>query len=100
MSDDRQTALADFKRIMKWIVAIAALMVAAALAYLRAFGPLDVDMVISTTLGVFLSVVVGCGLMAAAFLSNKSGIDQQVTDSTRSERGRAQAKTLNRRKSS
>ena len=100
MTDDRQAALANFKRMMKWITAIAALTVAAALGYLRLFGPLDADTVISTSLGVFFSVVVGCGLMAAAFLSDKSGLDQQVTDSTQSERRRAQAKTLNRRKPS
>ena len=100
MTDDRQAALANFKRMMKWITAIAALTVVAALGYLRLFGPLDVDTVVSTSLGVFLSVLVGCGLMSAAFLSDKSGLDQQVTDSTRSERKRAQAKILNRRKSS
>src|ERR1700741_2606538 len=98
MADDHQTALASFKRTVRWIVAIAVAMVVAALAYLRLFGPLDVDTVVSTSLGVFFSVVVGCGLMAAAFLSDKSGHDQQVTDATRSERKRASAKILNRRK--
>src|SRR4029453_13402050 len=89
MADNRRTAIPDFKRIVKWIAAIAVLTVVAALAYLRLFGPLDADTVVSTSLGVFFSVVVGCGLMAVAFLSDKSGLDQQVTDSTRSERKRA-----------
>jgi hypothetical protein len=35
---------------------------------------------------VFFSVLLGCGLFAAAFFSSKSGYDQNVTDITRSER--------------
>ena len=89
MADNRQAAIADFKRIMKWIVAVAVLTVAAALGYLRLFGPLDADTAIATSLGVFFSVLVGCGLFAAAFFSDKSGLDQQVTDVTRTERKQA-----------
>jgi hypothetical protein len=44
--------------------------------------------VVATTLGVFFSVVLGCGLFAAAFFSDKSGIDQQVSDATLKERER------------
>jgi hypothetical protein len=93
MADNRQTAIADFKRIMKWIGAVAVLTVAAALSYLRLFGPLDADTAIATSLGVFFSILVGCGLFAAAFFSDKSGLDQQVTDVTRSERKRARRNT-------
>ena len=88
MADDRQTALAEFKRIMKWIAAIAVLMVVGALTYLQGSGTLNANTVIATTLGVFVSVLLGCGLFAAAFFSDKSGLDQQVTDVTRSERAR------------
>lgn len=88
MTTDRQRAFAEFKRIIKWIVVIAILMVAGALYYLHLSGALDVNTVIATTLGVFFSVVLGCGLFAAAFFSDKSGIDQQVSDSTREERER------------
>ena len=91
MTDDRQTALADFKRSMKWIVAAAVLMVVGALFYLRLFDALNATTAIATTLGVFLSVLLGCGLFAAAFYSEKSGLDQQVTDATRSERARSPA---------
>jgi hypothetical protein len=52
-------------------------------------GGLDVSTVIATTFGVFFSVVLGCGLFAAAFFSDKSGIDQQVSDATREERERS-----------
>lgn len=97
MTNDRQTALAEFKRIMKWIAAVAVLMVIAALFYLSLFGPLNATIVIATTLGVFFSVLLGCGLFAAAFFSDKSGLDQEVTDVTQSERARTRAKISSQR---
>jgi hypothetical protein len=89
MSSDRQVALAEFKRIMKWIAIIAVLMVAGALTYLYFTSSLDANTVIATMLGVFFSVLLGCGLFAAAFFSNKSGYDQNVTDATKSERDKS-----------
>jgi uncharacterized membrane protein YbjE (DUF340 family) len=86
MASDRQQAVAEFKRIMKWIVVIAVLMVGGALTYLYVFSTLDTSTVIATTIGVFFSVLLGCGLFAAAFFSDKSGYDQNVTDVTKSER--------------
>ena len=88
MPTDRQKEVAEFKRIMVWIAGIAVLMVAGALTYLHLTSSLDVNTVIATTLGVFFSVLLGCGLFAAAFFSDKSGYDQNVTDVTRSERNR------------
>lgn len=85
MADNRQTALAEFKSIMKWVAITAVLMVIAALGYLGMFSSLDTDTVIATTLGVFFSVLLGCGLFAAAFFSDKSGLDQEVADATRTE---------------
>jgi ABC-type Mn2+/Zn2+ transport system permease subunit len=98
--DSRSVALAEFKRIVKWIAVVAVLMVAIALAYLKTTSTLDANTIIATTLGVFFSVLLGCGLFAAAFFSDKSGLDQQVTDVTRSERSRVRAKTHAQRKSS
>jgi predicted permease len=86
MPSDRQQAIAEFKRILKWIALIAVLMVAGALIYLRFTSTLDANTIIATTIGVFFSVLLGCGLFAAAFFSSKSGYDQNVTDVTRSER--------------
>ncbi len=68
---------------MKWILVIAVLMVAGALTYLGMTGDLSVNMVIATVLGVFFSVLLGCGLFAAAFFSDKSGHDQGISDATR-----------------
>ena len=88
MASNRQQALAEFRRIMKWIAAIAVLMVAAALIYLYIYSTLDAETVIAVTFGVFFSVLLGCGLFAAAFFSANSGYDQDVTDVTKSERDR------------
>ena len=88
MTTERQQALAEFKRIIKWIAFIAVLMVAGALFYLYKTSTLDVSTVIATSLGVFFSVLLGCGLFAAAFFSSNSGYDQSVTDITKSERER------------
>lgn len=86
MDRERQTAMAEFKRIMAIIVVAAVLMVFFALGYLYFYSSLDANTVIATTLGVFLSTLLGCGLFAAAFFSDKSGHDQKVTDASRSER--------------
>lgn len=82
MSDDRQSARADFRRMMKWILIAAVAMVAAALLYLSATGDLSRDMVIATILGVFFSVLLGSGLMAASYFSDKSGHDRDVRNAT------------------
>ena len=83
MQDERQNARADFRRMMKWILLAAVVMVAGALAYLAASGDLTSDMVIATVLGVFVSVLLGSGLMAAAYFSDKSGHDRDVSDAAR-----------------
>ena len=83
MQDERQNARADFRRMMKWILLAAVVMVVGALAYLAASGDLTGDMVIATVLGVFVSVLLGSGLMAAAYFSDKSGHDRDVNDAAR-----------------
>ena len=75
-----------FRRMMAWIAVAAVLMVAGALWYLSLFEPLQLHMVIATILGVFFSVMLGSGLFAAAFFSDRSGHDQNVTDATQKER--------------
>lgn len=82
MAGDRQSALREFKRMIGWIAAIAVLMVIGALWYISLYEPLQLHMVIATIAGVFFSVLLGSGLFAAAFYSDKSGHDQDVTDAT------------------
>lgn len=84
MPNDRQRASADFRRMIGWIAGVAVLITIAALWYLSLYGPLRTHMVIATIAGVFFSVLLGCGLFAAAFFSDKSGHDRDVTDATRS----------------
>ena len=83
MQHERQSARADFRRMMIWALVAAVVMVAAALLFLRMTGDLTPDMIIATVLGVFLSVVLGAGLMAASYFSAKSGHDREVSDAAR-----------------
>ena len=78
----RAEAAAEFRRVMKWIALAAVIMVAVALVWLSSVGELRLHMIIATVAGVFLSVLLGSGLFALAFFSDKSGHDQSVSDST------------------
>jgi hypothetical protein len=82
MPQKRDQAMADFKRAMTWIVVAGVLIVGGVLLYLGSTGDLHTHMVIATVGGVFVSVLLGCGLFALAFFSDKSGHDQDVTDTT------------------
>jgi len=68
-----------------WIAVAGVIVTILALLYLSLYGPLRLHMVIATVAGVFFSMLLGCGLFAAAFYSEKSGHDQSVTDATRSQ---------------
>ena len=74
----RQQAMRDFKRMVSWIAVAAVLMVIGALAFLAHTDALSIHAVIATVLGVFFSVLLGCGLFALAFFSDKSGHDDAV----------------------
>lgn len=80
---DRQQAWNQFRRMIAWIAVAGVVMVAGALWYLSLYGPLYPSMVFATVGGVFISTLLGCGLFAAAFFSDKSGHDRDVTDATR-----------------
>jgi hypothetical protein len=78
----KREAVVELRRMMKWIVVVAILLVAGALAFEASQGPLYPHMVVATILGVFISMVVGSGLFALAFFSDKSGHDEAVRDAT------------------
>ncbi len=65
--------------MMRLIVVAGVIMVIGALFYASLFGELTVHLVVATVLGVFLSVVLGAGLFALAFFSDKSGHDDRST---------------------
>ena len=88
MTPDRKQAMAEFRKVMIWVALIGLAVVAGALLYLANSGELRVHMVVAVVGGVFVSIVLGCGLFALAFFSDKSGHDQDVTDATvRQDRG-------------
>ena len=72
--------------MVKWIALAGVLMVIGALIYLYLMDSWHIHAIIATILGVFVSVLLGCGLFALAFFSDKSGHDQNVTSAT-SKRG-------------
>lgn len=82
MSEERKKAEAEFWRMVRWIAGIGVVMAAAAIVYLAATGELYFHLVVATILGVFISVLLGCGLFALSFFSDKSGHDQSVSDAT------------------
>ena len=77
---ERTTAMASFKRLMIYLVVAGVLMVTAALFYLASYGKLTSVLVITVSVGVFVSIVLGGGLMAAGFFSSSSGYDEEVGD--------------------
>ncbi len=82
MTNERKQAEAEFWRMVRWIAAIGVLMAIGAIVYLAATGELYFHMVVATVLGVFFSVLLGCGLFALSFFSDKSGHDDTVRDAT------------------
>ena len=83
MQRNRTRAGAEFRRMLLWIAGIGVLMVVGALWYISLYEPLRLHMVVATVAGVFFSVLLGCGLFAAAFYSDKSGHDDEVSKATR-----------------
>lgn len=69
----------SFWRLILCLGVVGSLMVAAALYYLSLYGPLTATLVATTTIGVFVSIVLGGGLMAAGFLSSNSGHDERAS---------------------
>ena len=66
-------------RIFRLLVGLAlALAAIAVIAVSRGDSALHVHMMIATALGVFMTVLIGAGLMTLAFISNSSGHDEVV----------------------
>jgi xanthine/uracil permease len=72
-------ARADFFRMVRWIIAVGVVMVAGLLFVLARDGLARPAAVIGTIAGVFFSILLGCGLFAAAFFSDKSGHDEDAS---------------------
>jgi len=84
-SDDgvrTSNARASFWRLIGYLGVAGVAMVAAALYYLSLYGPLTPTLVLTTSVGVFISILLGGGLMAAGFLSSNSGHDERAAGAT------------------
>lgn len=77
----RAKALADFRRLMRWMFALAMAMVGLGLLSFWIMGtPITPAMAIATVAGVGLSMLVGTGLMGLIFMSANSGHDDEAAD--------------------
>jgi len=77
-----RSARRSFWRLILYLGIAGVLMVAAALYYLSLYGPLTPMLVLTTGVGVFISILLGGGLMAAGFLSSNSGHDERAAGAT------------------
>ncbi|HEY5721257.1 MAG TPA: hypothetical protein VIT45_02955 [Allosphingosinicella sp.] len=76
-----QSALAwkRYRNMMKWMVLASVIAVILALIFLGAGGePMSIHLIVATTAGVGLSVLLGTALMGLVFLSNRSGADDEA----------------------
>lgn len=77
----RAKALASFRRLMRWMVGLAVLMVLLALGSFKLMDvPITGAMFVATIAGVGFSMLVGTGLMGMIFLSANSGHDDEASD--------------------
>lgn len=94
MTDQMQQSAREFRKMVKWIVIAGLLMVIGALFYLQAMDAWSLHAVIATVLGVFVSVLLGCGLFALAFYSDKSGHDENVSRTTSKQRQKETGRSI------
>ena len=71
-----------FLKMLGLILLAAVLMAGAAILYLGATGELQFHLVVATLVGVFVSVVLGCGLFALSFFSDRSGHDALASEAS------------------
>jgi uncharacterized membrane protein YjjP (DUF1212 family) len=75
----RLSLFQSFRRIMRWMALFAIAVAALAVAIVaRGDTGLHIHMLIATALGVGLTVLLATALMTLAFLSSKSGHDDQA----------------------
>lgn len=82
--DYARFAWGRYRRLMAWMVLVAALAIAAAFAWLKTqHEVIPMHMAIATVLGVGLSVLLGTALMGLVFLSAGSRHDERIHDHSR-----------------
>lgn len=78
----QHAALAKYRRLLVFLAIAGVAVTAAALLYLGSYGPLSATLVVTVVFGVFVSMLLGGGLMATGFYSSDSGIDEDVARSS------------------
>ena len=75
----RLRAWKRYKRMMTWMVVLAVVAVLFALIWLMRGGDdVPASAIVATIAGVGVSVLLGTGLMGLVFVSNSSGMDEEV----------------------
>lgn len=79
-NDMSTVAWARYRRLMKWMGTVSLIAVVVALVWLRLLmgDALTIHMIIATSAGVGLSVLLGAALMGLVFLSSGSGHDDSI----------------------
>ena len=80
MPSQKMSAARHFRRQILYLVIAGIVSVQGALAYLASYGAVTVTMALAVTFGVFVSIVLGGGLMAIGFYSAGSGVDDAVAN--------------------
>lgn len=83
MTTRKKIAADSFRRTIRWIALLGVATVLGALVYLRLMGAWGLHAVIATVLGVFISIMLGCGLFALAFYSDRSGHDDDAANTVK-----------------
>jgi len=69
-----------YRKMMRWMTLVSVAAAILAVLWLKATGsPMKIHLVVATLAGVFLSVLLGTGLMGLVFVSNASGHDEAAT---------------------
>jgi hypothetical protein len=75
----RKSLVDRFLGIAKWLVLFSAVVAAIAVAFVAyGEGTEDLNVLVATALGVGFTVLLGTGLMVLAFLSSRSGHDEEA----------------------
>lgn len=75
--------------IMRWMALVAVAAVLAALAWFHWFGPgLDIHLILATTIGIGLTIMMAAALMGLVFLSSGTGHDENIDRHDTDETGR------------
>jgi hypothetical protein len=80
MDEDRAALTAALKLRLIWIVVAGLAIAAVAVVVLAATGPVTFNLALAVVLGVFFTFVLGGGLFAVSFYSDRSGYDRDAAN--------------------